>query len=107
MRRTHDMGGLDAGEIDISPHDVAPWQKQAWAMRQALGDHADNLVCVDELRRGIEDLDPADYDRLGYFERWVMAMRQILVEKHVLGEDEIVARVAEIRQQRADARKGG
>ena len=107
MRRTHDMGGLDAGEIDFSPHDVAAWQKQAWAMRQALGDHADKLVRVDELRRGIEDLDPADYDRLGYFERWVMAMRQILVEKDVLGEADIEARVAEIRQQRTNALKGG
>ena len=107
MRRTHDMGGLDAGGIDISPHDVAPWQKQVMVMRQALGDHADRLVRVDELRRGIEDLDPADYDRLGYFGRWVMAMRKILVEKDVLGEGEIETRVAAIRQQRADARQAG
>ena len=106
MRRTHDMGGLEAGEIELAPHDVAPWQKQAWAMRVVLGDEKRKLVRVDELRRAIEDLDPADYHRLGYFDRWVMAMRRLLVEKGVLSEEEIDERVATVRQQRADERKG-
>ncbi len=107
MRRTHDMGGLEAGEIELAPHDVVPWQKQVWAMRVVLGDDERKLVRVDELRRAIEDLDPEDYHRLGYFDRWVMAMRRLLVEKGVLSAREIDERVATIRQQRADAVKGG
>lgn len=107
MRRTHDMGGLEAGEIELAPHQAAPWQKQAWAMRVVLGDEKRKLVRVDELRRAIEDLDPEDYHRLGYFDRWVMAMRRLLVEKGVLSAREIDERVATIRQQRADAVKGG
>ena len=107
MRRTHDMGGLEAGGIDLAPHQAQPWQKQAWAMRVVLGDEKRGLVRVDELRRAIEDLDPADYHLLGYFDRWVMAMRRLLVEKGVLGEEEIEARVATIRQQRAGENEEG
>ena len=106
MRRTHDMGGLEAGEIELAPHDVAPWQKQTLAMRAVLGDEKRKLVRIDELRRAIEDLDPIDYHRLGYFDRWGMAMRRLLVEKGVLSEEKIETRVATIRQRRADAVKG-
>ena len=106
MRRTHDMGGQEAGEIELAPHDVAPWQKQTLAMRAVLGDEKRKLVRIDELRRAIEDLDPIDYRRLGYFDRWVMAMRRLLVEKGVLSEEKIETRVATIRQRRADAVKG-
>ena len=53
MRRTHDMGGLEAGKIELAPHDVAPWQKQTLAMRAVLGDEKRKLVRIDELRRAI------------------------------------------------------
>ncbi len=106
MRRTHDMGGLEAGAVELAPHEAAAWQKQVLAMRVVLGDGKRKLVRVDELRRAIEDLDPEDYHRLGYFDRWVMAMRRLLVEKGVLSAREIDERVATIRPQRADERKG-
>ena len=47
------------------------------------------------------------YNTLGYFDRWVMAMRRLLVEKGVLSEDEIDERVATIRRQRAGENEGG
>jgi len=104
MRRTHDMGGEPAGEIDLKNHTLAPWEKATWAMRQVLGGKDHRILGVDELRRAIEDLPEADYRRLGYFDRWVRAVRAILVEKGVLGADEIEARMAALREARRQAR---
>ncbi len=99
MQRQHDMGGDPAGEIDIGVHPLAAWQKETWAMRVALGADRHKLIRVDELRRAIEDLAPEDYDR-AYFERWILAMRNLLIEKGVLGRDEIDARIDDLRRQR-------
>ena len=104
MRRTHDMGGEPAGEIDLSQHTLAPWEKTTWAMRQVLGSERHGILKVDELRRAIEDLPSADYQRLAYFDRWVLAVRNVLVEKGVLAGDEIEARMAALRAARQKAR---
>jgi len=101
MQRPHDMGGLPAGEIEIGDHAMEPWEKVTRAMRQVLGNH--ELVRVDELRRAIEDLPPAEYNRLAYFDRWIRAIARVLVEKGVVTEDEIVARMEALRRQRAGA----
>lgn len=101
MQRQHDMGGDPAGAIDMSPHPAAAWEKETWAMRQVLGSDPHLLIRTDELRRAIEDLEPEDYDR-AYFERWILAVRNLLVEKGILTRDEIDTRVAELRRQRPE-----
>ncbi len=55
---------------------------------------------VDELRRGIESLGPEAYDRLSYYERWIASIANILVEKGVLTQEEIDARIAKLRASR-------
>lgn len=105
MQRQHDMGGDAAAGIktgiDTAAHPVAAWQKETWAMRVALGADRLKLIRVDELRRAIEDLAPEDYDR-AYFERWILALRNLLVEKGVLSRDEIDARIADLRRRRPE-----
>lgn len=96
------MGGEAAGPIDVTEHEAEPWQKLVTAMRNILGDDRRRLVIVDELRRAIEDLPPEDYRALGYFERWMEAVRDLLEEKGVLSHVEIDQRMAEIIK-----RKGG
>lgn len=98
-RRHHDMGGLDAGPID--QHEVAdePWQKRVKAVVQLLVRNPNSPMNVDELRRGIEDLPPEDYDRLGYYERWTRSTTAILTEKGVFSEAELDAEMAEIEQR--------
>lgn len=103
MRRTHDMGGQPAGGIETGDHPMEPWQKVTRAMRQVLGDDTRRLVRVDELRRAIEDLPQADYETLPYFDRWIRAIANILVEKGVLTEDELAARMESLRRKRAGA----
>ena len=97
-RRHHDMGGLEAGPIEPGEHDRAPWEKRVDALMVLLGQR--KLVCVDELRRGIEELGSDAYDRYGYYERWMASMTNLLLEKKIIGVSELGARMAEIESGR-------
>ena len=100
-RRHHDMGGLEAGPVDRDEHDNAPWEKRVDALRMLLGQR--KLLCVDELRRGIENLGADAYDRYGYYERWMASMTNILLEKKIIEVGELGERMAEIESGRRDA----
>jgi hypothetical protein len=96
MRRHHDMGGLPAGAIDQSGHDVAPWEKRVDAILRLLADPKRRMMTVDELRRGIEELGPDVYDRLAYYQRWIASIANILIERGVIRVDELGRRMSEI-----------
>ena len=92
--RAHDIGGRpDAGPIDRAEHELSAWEKRVDALRGALG--ARGLLRADELRRAIESLDPATYERLRYYERWTTAIEKIVVEKGFLTVEEIERRMRE------------
>jgi hypothetical protein len=56
---------------------------------------------VDELRRHIEDLGAQAYDGLGYYERWMHAATQALLQRGLITVDGLAAKMAEI-EARAD-----
>ena len=93
------MGGLDAGHIDQEETADETWHKRVKAVVQLLVRNPDSPMNVDELRRGIEDLPPEDYDRLGYYERWTRSTAAILTEKGVFSKAELDAEMAEIEQR--------
>lgn len=99
----HDIGGLDAGPVDLSEHDTAYWEWQIDAMiRLAMSKGL--FTDFAELRDGIERLDPRDYDRLTYYERWAKSLAYTLLEKGVVTREQLDARVDAIRRrQSADA----
>ena len=99
LRRYHDMGGLEAGPVDQEETADEPWHKRVKAVVQLLVRNPDSPMNVDELRRGIEDLSPEDYDRLGYFERWTRSTAAILTEKGIFSVAELDAEMAEIEQR--------
>ncbi len=92
----HDVGGHAAGPVDRTEHDAAFWEKEVDAIQVLLSDRA-RRVGVDELRRGIESLGAEAYATLSYYERWTASIASILVEKGILSEAEIAARIAAIR----------
>lgn len=98
-RGPHDLGGLPAGPIERDEHDPAFWEKQVDAILTLLCDDRRRLMRVDELRRGIESLGTDAYSRLGYYERWIAAIANILVEKGVLTREEIEARMHDVRRR--------
>ena len=88
----HDRGGWPTdAPIDRSEHQLADWELLADALVGALGAHG--LMNVDELRRGIESMPPADYEQASYYERWLFAIETILTEKGVLSPGELDARL--------------
>jgi hypothetical protein len=95
------MGGLEDGPVEIKEHASEPWEKRVDAVRSLLSDDKRNLLSVDELRRGIEDLGEGAYDRYNYYERWIAAIANILLQKNVLSVDELGRKMAEV-----EARQG-
>ena len=100
MRGPHDIGGLPAGPVEPHAHDMTFWEKQIDAVRGVVA--AKGLIKVDENRRYVEQLGHDAYDRLGYYERWTASLMRALVDKGILTQDEIDARVQLVRQRLAD-----
>src|SRR5215471_10926095 len=96
-RAVHDIGGLTFGPIDRSEHDLALWEKRTDAMLILLRDNKRSILSVDAHRRVIESYGEQEYDRIAYYEKWIRAIRNLLVGEQVLTRDEIEARVAEVR----------
>ena len=104
-RAVHDVGGLDFGGIDRTEHDLALWEKRVDAMMILLYSKK-GLWTVDAMRRTIEDYGEQTYDKTEYYEKWVRAMRNLLVEQEVLGRAEIDAKMHEVAERhRAAGRK--
>jgi nitrile hydratase len=92
-RGVHDRGGLPADErIDRSEHTLEDWEVLTDALVGALAQRG--LMNVDELRRGIESMPRHDYERAGYYERWLFSIETILTEKGVVAPGELDDRVA-------------
>jgi len=103
MRRHHDMGGLPDGPIDTSAHEAELWEKRVDAVRNLLGHK--KLYRVDEHRRHIEDLPPGDYDGMSYYERWILAISQHMIERGVFTSDELGRKMAEVEAREAKDRE--
>jgi hypothetical protein len=102
-RAVHDVGGLDLGPIDREEHDLALWEKRTDAMLILLRDNRRRVLSVDAHRRMIESYGQQAYDRTTYYEKWIRAIRNLLVEQEVLTRKEIEARTAELRARQAKA----
>ena len=95
MRGSHDLGGLPAGAVDTAPPDPTFWEKQIDAMNALLAQKG--LRRTDENRRYVEMLGEDAYNTLTYYERWTAALARQLIDKGLLTQDEIDAKIAEIR----------
>ena len=100
-RGDHDMGGLEAGPVETGEHAHEPWEKRVDAIKALLSNDERKLVTTDELRRAIENLGVDAYERYNYYERWISAVTNVLLEKGVLSVDELGRKMAEI-----EARQG-
>jgi hypothetical protein len=96
MRRPHDIGGLQADDIDTADHTAEPWEKRVRVMLQQLGRRDVPVVSRDELRRGIEDLGTEEYNRLSYHERWAASITNILLQKGIIEVDELGRKMKEV-----------
>ena len=102
-RTIQDVGGLEFGPVDRQEHDLALWEKRTDAMLNLLTGPKKSAFKIDALRRTIESYSQQDYDRIGYYDKWIRAIRNLVVEQEVLSAEEIEARMAELAKKHAKA----
>ena len=98
-RRWHDMGGRDADAVVPDDHDFALWERRVDALvilAQGAG-----LMNVDGLRRALEDMGEQAFETMTYYERWVAALNQNLLEAGLYTNAELGARIAAVRARGA------
>jgi hypothetical protein len=91
------MGGLPAGKVDLAEHDYGDWERRVDAMAVLLG--RKRRLTVDERRRAIETLTPQAYDALSYYERWVVALGQTLIQRGVITSVELALKMLEVEKR--------
>ena len=94
MRSHHDMGGLPAGKVDRDEHDYAEWERRVDAVAVLLG--RKRRLTDDERRRAIETLTPQAYDALSYYERWVVALGQTMIQRGLITSAELAMKMREV-----------
>jgi nitrile hydratase len=87
MSRVHDMGGRFGDgpvvpEAEGAPVFAAEWHGRALAVTLACGSLGQ--WNIDTSRHARECLSPKDYTRFSYYEKWISALADLLVEKGVL-----------------------
>ena len=83
-RAVHDVGGLEFGAVDRSEHDLALWEKRTDALLILLVGPKKGAFKIDAMRRVIEDYGQQDYDRIGYYDKWIRALRNLVVEQEIV-----------------------
>lgn len=96
-RAITDLGGLEGGPIDRHEHEPTLTERRIDAMMMMMRSKPRAFWGADENRRTIESLTPEFYEGSGYYERWVTAMRSLMIEKGILDKDEIEAKLADVR----------
>jgi len=97
--KPHDIGGLPAGDIVTDEKDHALWEKRVDAIVMLLQKPERKLLRVDELRRSIESLGPKAYRDLGYYERWIFAVANVLLERGVITSEELGQGIADVMKR--------
>ena len=98
-RMHHDMGGLPAGKVSIDNHEYGEWDRRVDAIVQVASRRLG--IRVDERRKNIEALPPAAYDAMSYYEKWLVAIAQTLIQRGVISTDELGRKMAEVGARRA------
>jgi hypothetical protein len=91
----NDFGGLPAGPIEITEHELAPWEKRCHATLECM--YWRKVMSMEEKRRGIEDLGQTLYAELPYYQKWALAAANTLLNKGLITQDELNSKVDEVR----------
>jgi hypothetical protein len=101
LRGHHDMGGQPGGKVEPVEHDYADWERRVDALMMLCSGikGKQRLVTVDELRKNIEALPPAAYDRLAYYEKWITALTQSLIQRGVITSADLTRKMNEVQKR--------
>lgn len=93
------MGGLPAGKVERTEHDYADWERRVDALMTLLGGivGGKKMMTVDELRKNIEAIGPEAYDKMSYYERWVVSITQTMIQRGVISTEELGRKMEEVK----------
>lgn len=91
-----DIGGQPAGAVPREEKPPVFWQRQMIATFNLLRDPKRRIANLDEMRRTVEEFAPETYDGLGFYERRLEGIINLLEEKGVLTRREVEARAENI-----------
>jgi len=91
------MGGLPAGKVERIEHDYAPWEKRVDALNVLLAQRGH--LRVDQMRRNIEALPPDAYETMTYYERWMSAIADSLLQRGLITAEELGRRMEEVAKR--------
>jgi len=95
----HDIGGEEfSDELDTSDRPREYWELEFEVLRLLCATPPNSLVTLPELRRAYESFGREKYYELGFYERRLEAMMDILEEKDVVTRAEIVAYADQLRE---------
>jgi nitrile hydratase beta subunit len=91
MNGIHDMGGMqDMGPIVYEKNEPVfhePWEGRVYAIRRAMG--AWRKWTTDHTRHEIEQIPPADYIRMSYYERWLVSTVEVMINVGLITRTEV------------------
>jgi hypothetical protein len=80
-RKVNDIGGLPAGPDCLDEHPSTLHEKRVDALLRLLSGPKLEAFTVDAMRRAIESNTDEDYRNLGYYDKWIRAVRDLVVEQ--------------------------
>ena len=91
MNGVHDLGGMqDMGPVQPEKNEPAfpePWEGRAFAVTRAMGGWGKwNL---DAMRYQREQIAPVDYFRMSYYERWIVALVELILKNKMVTPTEL------------------
>ncbi|HUA36080.1 MAG TPA: nitrile hydratase subunit beta [Candidatus Binataceae bacterium] len=93
MNGIHDMGGMDGfGPVVAEQNEPvfhAEWERRLYAMISAAIFRIPGMS-ADEFRHAIERIPPARYLSSSYYERWLAAAEELLVERGLITRQELL-----------------
>jgi hypothetical protein len=108
-RSHHDMGGEPGATVEPLEHDYADWERRIDAMAVLLWGlkGTKKFLTVDEHRKAIESLPPEAYDSIAYYEKWILALAQCLVQRGVVTSAELARKMQDAMFMRQHHDMGG
>ena len=100
-RSHHDMGGLPAGKVEPGEHDYAEWERRVDALMMLLTGVVGGKprMTVDELRKNIEAIGPQAYDKMTYYERWIVSVTQTMLQRGLITTEDLTKKMVEVEKR--------
>jgi nitrile hydratase len=97
-RKVNDLGGQPAGPVCLDEHPSTLHEKRVDALQKLLSGKL-GVFTSDAMRRAIESNTEEDYKSMLYYDKWIRAVRDLVVEQQLLTAREIEDRIEVLRER--------